>query len=271
MYYDIISIDLDGTLLSPDSHVSEYTKNVIRILSSKGVYFVIATGRHHVEANIIKNILNIPAFLITSNGARVYDQSGSLIYSCDINEDIVLNLVRSFFFEKDILIQLYSHENWYVNNVCHSNVNFYSFLGFQYKLFDCISPIYQNISKIFFTSKNIEKLLFLKKKILSRFNGSINISFSSLYCVEVMSSKVSKGNALKIILNLLKSSSKKCLSFGNSMNDKEMLEFSEKGCIMKNSDYFLKKSLSQFEVIGNNIEDGVAKYLKKTFKINLKN
>ncbi|XBC40789.1 MAG: Cof-type HAD-IIB family hydrolase [Buchnera aphidicola (Nurudea yanoniella)] len=268
MYYDIISIDLDGTLLFPNNSLSKYTKNVIRMLSKKGIYFVIATGRHYIEANNIKNVLKIPAFLITSNGARIHDPYGKLIYSCDLDESIVLRLVNLYLCKSNVFIQLHSHTHWYVNNIFYKDLNYYSSLGLQYTLFHIKNVICKNISKLLFICKNTKFLFSLKDYILNKFKKIVNVNFSSLYCIEVMSNKVSKGNALKILLNILGLSLDNCLSFGDSMNDQDMLELSGKGCIMKNGDFFLKRSLFNMEVIGSNLEDGVAKYLTKIFKIN---
>ena len=49
--------DLDGTLLNAHHMLSEYSKCVIRRLTQQGIHFMIATGRHHLDASQIKNKL----------------------------------------------------------------------------------------------------------------------------------------------------------------------------------------------------------------------
>ncbi|XBC38218.1 MAG: Cof-type HAD-IIB family hydrolase [Buchnera aphidicola (Floraphis meitanensis)] len=267
MYYHIISSDLDGTLLSPKYHLSEYTKNIVQKLVKSGIHFVIATGRHYTEVMKVKSNLGISDFIITSNGARIYDPYNQLVYNCDLNKNIVIQLINRFLLEKDISIQLYSHNNWYVSDNLYNDFNSYSSLGFRYKLLNSEVLKNKNISKIFFTSININKLLFLKKYIVNKYKNIVNASFSCSNCLEIVSSKVSKGNALKLVSNFLGLSLKNCLSFGDGMNDKEMLEMSGKGCIMKNGDPDLKKCLPHIEIIGSNMEDGVARYLNKFFKL----
>ncbi|XBC41814.1 MAG: Cof-type HAD-IIB family hydrolase [Buchnera aphidicola (Kaburagia rhusicola rhusicola)] len=265
MYYHIISSDLDGTLLSPKYHITEYTKNIIKTLVKKGIHFVIATGRHYIEAKKIRSTLDVLSFLITSNGARIYDPYNQLIYSCDLDKNIVLKLITMLSSEQDILIQLYSHDSWYINRNVFNRIKLYLSFGFNYKLFDIKCLQYQDISKIFFISTNIHKLLSLKKYIVRQFENMVNVCFSCSNCLEVMSCMVSKGNALKLVSDLLGSSLKNCLSFGDGMNDKEMLQMSGKGCIMKNGTAVLKHSLPNAEIIGSNSEDGVARYLNKFF------
>ncbi|ANF16852.1 hypothetical protein XW81_00140 [Buchnera aphidicola (Schlechtendalia chinensis)] len=268
MYYHIISSDLDGTLLAPNSSLTDLTINVVQSLVKKGVYFIIATGRHYFEAIKVRNNLGILTFLITSNGARIYDPYDQLVYSSNVNKYVILDLIKLCSLDKDILIQLYSHDSWYIsNNYSNNGVNLYNSFGFKYTLLDLKNLIFLDFNKVFFTSSNLNKLHFLQKYILDNFKSKVNVNFSCSNCLEVVSNEVSKGNALQLVSNLLGISLKKCLSFGDGMNDKDMLEISGKGCIMKNGQHFLKESLSDFEVIGSNFEDGVANYLIKIFNL----
>jgi hydroxymethylpyrimidine pyrophosphatase-like HAD family hydrolase len=43
--YQMVALDLDGTLLQPDRQISEETVNYLRYLHSRGFVVTIATGR----------------------------------------------------------------------------------------------------------------------------------------------------------------------------------------------------------------------------------
>lgn len=47
--YQVVASDLDGTLLSPDHTLSPYAKEPLKLLTARGINFVFATGRHHVD------------------------------------------------------------------------------------------------------------------------------------------------------------------------------------------------------------------------------
>ncbi len=79
--YKVAISDLDGTLLGPDHRISEPTKESIHRWLADNRKFVIATGRHFIEANLLKQSLNEPIYLITSNGARVHNKEGEIILS----------------------------------------------------------------------------------------------------------------------------------------------------------------------------------------------
>ncbi len=77
--YRVVASDLDGTLLSPDHTLSPYAKETLKLLTARGINFVFATGRHHVDVGQIRDNLEIKSYMITSNGARVHDLDGNLI------------------------------------------------------------------------------------------------------------------------------------------------------------------------------------------------
>lgn len=79
--YRVVASDLDGTLLSPDHTLSPYAKETLKLLTAHGINFVFATGRHHVDVGQIRDNLEIKSYMITSNGARVHDLDGNLIFA----------------------------------------------------------------------------------------------------------------------------------------------------------------------------------------------
>ncbi|QCI23606.1 Cof-type HAD-IIB family hydrolase [Buchnera aphidicola (Macrosiphoniella sanborni)] len=263
--YKVIVVDLDGTLLSSENKITKYTKKIINILIKDNFYFVLASGRHDIDVMKVKNILNIKAFMITSNGAKIYNLDNELIFSDNLNETIAAILCQIVYTDQDIITQIYQDNKWYINNNKADNgfLPDLSLLKYQYFHPDYFN--YQNITKIFFTSKNYEKLCMLKKKIIQLLNNKIYISFSNKLCLEVISGQSSKGHGLKLISNLLKISLDEFIAFGDGMNDKDMLTIVGKAYIMKNADVLLKYTCPHIEIIDSNDDDGVAKCLYNMF------
>lgn len=77
--YHVVASDLDGTLLSPDHTLSPFAKETLKLLTQRDVHFVFATGRHHIDVAQMRDNLEISAYMITSNGARVHNTDGDLI------------------------------------------------------------------------------------------------------------------------------------------------------------------------------------------------
>ncbi|AHG60331.1 Cof-type HAD-IIB family hydrolase [Buchnera aphidicola] len=262
--HQIISVDLDGTLLSPENQITEYTKKTIQLLEKK-FYFILASGRHHIDVLQIRDILNIQSFMITSNGAKVYNLNNELIFSSDLDEDISLKLCNIVYSDQDIITQVYQNNRWYINNNKIENNFCPALTNLKYQYFDLDNFKFTNISKIFFTSKNYKKLYNIEKKIINCWSDKVNISFSVLGCLEVISRKTSKGHGLKLISNLMGIPLDHFISFGDGMNDEDMLRISGKAYIMKNADTRLKAALPKLEVIESNNNNGVARCLNRMF------
>lgn len=110
-----------------------------------------------------------------------------------------------------------------------------------------------------------EKLLPLEQAINARWGDRVNVSFSTLTCLEVMAGGVSKGHALEAVAQAMGYSLKECIAFGDGMNDAEMLTMAGKGCIMGNAHQRLKDLYPELEVIGINADNAVPHYLRDLF------
>ena len=80
-----------------------------------------------------------------------------------------------------------------------------------------------------------------------------------------MAKNVTKGEAVKNIMEKLNISLENTMAFGDGLNDYEMLSEVGKGLLMGNCAERLSEKLPNNEVIGKNTENGVAKYLKEIF------
>src|ERR1700753_809537 len=78
----LIAIDMDGTLLHTDGHVSERNLAAIREAEAQGVEVAIATGRRHCYAMRVLRNLDRPvdAALISSNGTVIRTIGSELLH-----------------------------------------------------------------------------------------------------------------------------------------------------------------------------------------------
>ncbi|WP_321160487.1 HAD-IIB family hydrolase [Buchnera aphidicola] len=241
-------------------------KELYRICITKDFVFFFASGRHYFEILEICNYCKITAFMITSNGAKIYNLDKKLIFTSNIDKDVIANLLRYIDLDTDIIMHMYCNEKWYIHkkNIEKYYYNYRS--SSQYQVSDFYFFKMDNVSKIFFTSNYFSKLFLLKEKIIDLFKSDLDWVFSSKTCLEIMSKKVSKGNALTFLMKYLNSSLTDCIAFGNAMNDMDMLKIVGKACIMVNSDLELKKQLPYAEIVLSNDNDGVARYLEVFLK-----
>lgn len=68
-------------------------KKTLNKLHQQNLTFIFATGRHHIDVGNIRSDVGIPAYMITSNGARVHDADDNLIYSKNVPETLVPQVI----------------------------------------------------------------------------------------------------------------------------------------------------------------------------------
>lgn len=263
--FHIVASDLDGTLLSPDHQFTPYTKETLQLLTARGINFVFATGRHHIDVIQMRDNLAINSYMITSNGARIHNPDNKLIFYRNIDKDIALELCNIVHQDPYILTNVFRNDEWLMNRNRVDQEDFFRESTFTYKIYQQEMLPYDDICKVYFTSDDHERLIILEKLLNTRWGDRINASFSLPVCLEVMAGGVSKGHALNKVAQLLGYQLQDCISFGDGMNDKEMLAMTGKGCIMENSQQSLKDLLPELEVISSNKDEGVPRYLRKMY------
>ena len=258
----IVASDLDGTLLAPNHQLSAYSKETLKALHEQGYTFVFATGRHHVDVASIRRTVGIPAYMITSNGARVHDQNDQEMHSQNVPEDLVQPVIDTIKTDPEILIHMYQNDDWLLNKDDEQLRDFHE--EFSYKLYDQDNAPTDGIAKIFFThpAQDHEHLVTFETKLREQFGDRLNIAFSTPWCLEVMSAGVSKGDALKAVAESIGLTLENTIAFGDGMNDVEMLSMAGKGLVMGTSHEKVMKALPNNEVIGSNADDAVAHYLQ---------
>lgn len=266
--YKLIVSDLDGTLLTPAHCISDRTKSVIQALVHRGFPFVIATGRHFLDVNHIRQALEVDMYLITANGARVHDSQGELIYQQNIEPALVKALLQPEFTQGTV-VNMYRDEGWFIDQPLPWLLATHQVSGFQYQLFHPQRDEGLEVSKVFYIAEHAA-LLRLKARLEAYFgSGTLAITFSIPECLEVMHQAVSKGEALRQVAQLQGILLAECLAFGDGLNDYELLTIAGKGLIMRNAHDALKARLPQQEVIGHHAEDAVAQYLVTHYQLSL--
>lgn len=259
----IVASDLDGTLLAPNHQLSQYTQNTLKALHQKGYTFIFATGRHHIDVAGIREMVSIPAYMITSNGARIHSPDNDLMFSRNVPEVLIKDIIQLVKDDNDIFIHIYRHDEWLLSHEDTKLRNYHNASGFTYRLFDINHPPIDGVSKVFFTHReqNHDILTTYEIQLNEHFAEQVTVAFSSPWCLEVMGPNVSKGHALEAVATSLNRSLDHCIAFGDGMNDIEMLSMAGTGLVMETAHEKVMAALPEIERIGSNEQDSVARYL----------
>jgi Cof subfamily protein (haloacid dehalogenase superfamily) len=256
----VVVSDLDGTLLNPQHRISDYTKSIFQELHNQGYLIIVATGRHHIDAMAIVDKLELPVYLVSSNGARIHSPNKEELFSFNLDSDVV-KAALNVEIDPEITVVLFKENIWQTNKWNEKLNSFQEELKYQpelvdYKTLDDFAAI-----KIFFSCPDHEKLVKLKDQILTNSSEHLHHAFSLPTCLEFMDKSIDKAVAIERVLEREGFTLQDAVCFGDGYNDVQMLSAAGKALIMGNAPASLKKELSDLEVIRTNAEDGVAKYI----------
>ncbi|WP_237261098.1 Cof-type HAD-IIB family hydrolase [Thiomicrorhabdus immobilis] len=258
----LVVSDLDGTLLNPDHKLTQPTIDSVNALVQQGVQFMLATGRHYEDVYLIAQQLGVNLYLITSNGARVHNPLGELLYEDHMPAEAVktvLDLSKGFGIHRN----LYQQDLWLVEEPHEQLLAIHHESGFEYQIKDFSQIDLAHIDKIYFTAEH-ERLLELEAVLNQHLADKLYITFTSPEYLEVMNLGVSKGHALQMILQQSGILPEEVMALGDGMNDLEMLQLAGHGVVMANASDTVKSQLPYLPIANSNAEDGVADYLQKT-------
>ena len=256
----VVVSDLDGTLLNPQHRISDYTKSIFQELHNQGYLIVVATGRHHLDAMGIIDKLEIPVYLVSSNGARIHSPNKDELFSFNLDSDVV-KAALNVEIDPEITVVLFKEKVWQTNkwneklNAFQEELKYHPELV-DYKTLEDFSSI-----KIFFSCPDHEKLVKLKDEVLANSSEHLHHAFSLPTCLEFMDKSIDKAVSIERVLEKEGFTLQEAVSFGDGYNDVQMLSASGKGLIMGNAPASLKEELFHLEVIQTNAEDGVARYI----------
>ena len=266
MQYKVIVCDLDGTLLNNEHALSDFTSSEIKRVSELGIKVILATGRHYVDVKGVAKELELDTCIIGSNGTRAYSNEGKMLIEHNLDPSVV-EFVLNYDLPKDIHLNIYQGLEWMVLVENQELLDFHQHSNFKYTKINGIEDLKINeVNKFYLYSHNVELLQKVEKELQESLAEFADVFFSYYSVIEVMPKGISKGLALEELMNNKGIKPEEIMAFGDGLNDYEMLKWVGKGLIMENADKKLLAKLPNHEVIGNNNDDSVAKYIRDNFK-----
>ncbi|MBF4519416.1 Cof-type HAD-IIB family hydrolase [Flavobacterium sp. ANB] len=256
----VVVSDLDGTLLNTQHRISDYTKSIFQELHNQNYLIVVATGRHHLDAMAIIDTLEVPVYLVSSNGARIHSPEKEELFAFNLSSDVV-KAALNVEIDPEITVVLFKENVWQTNRISEKLNAFQAELKYHPELVDYKTLEDFGSIKLFFSCDNHEKLVKLKDAILANSSEHLHHAFSLPTCLEFMDKSIDKAVAIEQVLEKEGFTLEEVVSFGDGFNDVQMLSASGKGLIMGNAPALLKETLPDLEIIKTNAEDGLARYI----------
>ncbi|MBO1923436.1 HAD family hydrolase [Thiomicrorhabdus sp. 6S3-12] len=257
----LVVIDLDGTLLNSDHQIGDLTVRTLQALYARGCELMIATGRHFQDVYLIAQKIKVPVSFITSNGARIHDHHGRLLYENHIPQELVakvLDISADYAVHRNI----YQGDVWLVEEENKPLLDIHKASGFEYQRVDFSELDPEHIDKFYFNAPHA-KLVPLERKLKEALGDQLYITFTTEIYLEVMNKGVSKGKALAQLCSERGIDSSEVVAFGDGFNDIDMLQWVGRPVVMANANEALKEQVPYADQALSNAEEGVALYLQQ--------
>lgn len=265
--------DLDGTLMKDDKSISENTINTINSLIEQGMTFTVATARSVSSVKHIVKTFNIPVPIVVRNGTALAEP-GTL----DIIEKAIFTIEEAAKL-KSILKELpycgftsIWHDNEMEKVFCSGNHSegIENYLDErkgkkEIRIVEDIEYLFKGDVGYITMIDDKEKLqpVYDRVKDSSEWEAVFQKdSYSEDYWLEICPENSTKAKAIVKLKERL--GMDKIVVFGDSVNDIPMFKIADEAYAVENALSELKTFAT--EIIDSNEKDGVAEFLKKSFK-----
>lgn len=285
--YELIAVDVDGTLLTSSGDITVRTRSALERALAGGARLAVATGRRRRTAEPILERLGLPHFLISSQGAAVWQDSLLLAHSHlpAAGARRALEIIRRHGMVTVILGNTLQEEVIWVDGDWSSNERVAQYLKQNVHLVQPFSPeafahdpvefiVMDTIGRL----EQVDKALtgrippppsedppiqegrgtpegLAGEKALWRVIFSRN-QFTAGGAIEVVGPDTSKASGLAFLCTYLQITPEQVIAFGDNVNDVEMLEFAGLGVAMGNSTPEARAAAER--LAPTNDEDGIA-------------
>ena len=272
MQYQLIAMDLDGTLTNSKKEISPYTKEVLIKLEARGIKLALASGRPTPGLYALAKELEMDkygGYLLSFNGAAVHKYpSMECIYNNTIKEKYILPIINNAK-ALDLGVLVYKGEDIIVDDKDTYKADYeQKITGMNKLVVDDLREFVDFEPNKFLISGKEEYLKQVFEDFKLPFGERLSICTSAPFYIEVVSNGINKAEGLQKIAQDLDISCDEIIAFGDEMNDYMMIEYAGLGVAMGNAVDKIKEVAD--EVTLSNDEDGIAYELAKVFKEELK-
>ncbi len=261
MRYDVLAVDIDGTLLDSRSRIPPRHAEALRAADAAGVSIVFASGRMiPATACMAEQIGLRPMPTVGYNGGRVVGADGAVLFHQPVPAALAAQLVERF-------AALGEHINYYLDDTLY--ISRQTEWGELYsgrtgsrmtEIGDLRQFAGREPTKVLVVA-DIPRILALFPPYEAEFGRELYVTITNPEYLEFMNRAVSKGTGLRCAAEALGVPRERVAAVGDAVNDQSMIEWAGLGCAMGNGAEVVKAAA---EVVApSNDEDGLAWFVEQ--------
>ena len=264
MSIKLIAMDLDGTLLNSDKHVSQRSLRALEAAKARGVAVTIATGRMYNSAEYFGELIGANAPLICCNGGVVRSMGAEApVFARYFPPALVERFLpyvhehgwyTQWYIGKEILAEKYLPEYFYV----YRTVKDFTVreLGTDFLAKTAVDEVIQFVVRDL--AGNIGAIT---QQILREFGDAVRALPNTGTSVDLVPPGISKAVGLEALMKHLGLQRHEVMACGDAENDFEMLEFAGTSVVPANGLPEAKERATYHAVSCD--EDGIARAIEE--------
>lgn len=263
--YEMIVLDLDGTLTNSQKEISPKTKQALIRIQKAGKKVVLASGRPTPGIVGLADELELDrygGYILAFNGGRIINYStNEVVYNRTIPVQLVPDIYQAVL-QENVRIMTYTESEIILGNgkdrYCEleSKINGIPLR----KVEDFVSFVDFPVNK-FLLTEDPERIVEVQTAMREKFGWDLNIFRSEPFFLELMPQSIDKAYSLERLLEHLGINRAQLICCGDGYNDKSMVHFAGLGVAMENAQPEVKEVADY--ITASNDEDGIVQVIEE--------
>ena len=247
MNYQMLVLDLDGTLTNSRKELTEPTRQALIEIQEAGKKVVLASGRPTYGIVPLAEALNLSkygSYILSFNGGRITQcSSNKVIYDRVLPKEVIGPIFEIASTYPDVDIMTYENE-YIITGLTHNEyTDKEAFLNKMKvrRVDNFVDYITFPINKLLITGEPevLEKLM---AQLQRKYNKYLSIYRSEAFFLEIMPQNIDKALSLQRLLTSIGMKANSMICCGDGYNDISMIEFAGLGVAMENAKPLVKES-----------------------------
>lgn len=235
----MVVTDIDGTIYTPETGISQRVKDCIQNLVKNGIHVVIATGRSYSSARKVADRLGIQCPFICYQGGLVNSYDGKILDVKYLNplpaRSIILECKR-----RNIHLNVYVEDKLYVTDDNDYIKDYIGDKGIDYFKVNSFDELdFSKLNKMLAINYDTNKIDNLTDYLKEKYPEIYVVKSTDYFC-EIANKEATKGNGIKFLAEEYGISTKEVMAIGDQNNDIEMVETAGIGVAMGNGTDIIK-------------------------------
>ncbi|PDY39853.1 HAD family hydrolase [Bacillus thuringiensis] len=232
--------DLDDTLVYDVNHMQKEDERALCWLAEKGTNICFASGRFTHRIDEVVKRFSFPYYTTGLNGATMLLPDGNLFHESSFENTVAQEIYR-YIHKKGLADIVCANEQRYTKRKNEHHHNFEAYMGVHIAEIEALEE---------------EKIVTLDQELRDMFQGEAEVFISGKRYVDIMPRGVSKGSALKRLMDHLQIEANEVACIGDSFNDISMFEVTPHSFTLHHVHPYVKEKANH---IVRSVEEAVMK------------